>query len=125
MSFSLLDSDGDRLAYETTPALRRRMPTFESRNLAPNKLALIGELTLSHAPRAHAALRTALTESDALEVELSAIERCDTAGVQLLLAAWNEARAMNKTLRFSQPSSSVKRVFDLLRLSSLFSHQAA
>lgn len=101
------------------------MSTFESRNLTPNKLALIGELTLSHAERANAALRAALSKTDALELDLCAVERCDTAGVQLLIAGWNEARAANKVLRFSQPSSSVKRVFDLLRLSSLFSHSAA
>jgi anti-anti-sigma factor len=101
------------------------MPTFEIRHLTPNTLALVGELALSHAQRAHTALRAALSATDTLELDLGAVERCDTAGVQLLIAAWNEARATNKVLRFSRPSSSVRRTFDLLRLSSMFSHPAA
>jgi anti-anti-sigma factor len=101
------------------------MPAFETRILAPDQLALVGELTLSHAREARSLLRAALAASDKLELHLAELERCDTAGVQVLLATYREAELAGKRVRFSTPSPSMKRVLDLLRLTSILDTQAA
>jgi stage II sporulation protein AA (anti-sigma F factor antagonist) len=101
------------------------MATFETRILAQNQLALVGELTLSHAREARGLLRAALAESPTLELNLAQLERCDTAGVQVLLATYREAEEAGKRVRLSAPSSAVQRVLELLRLTSILVTKAA
>lgn len=59
-------------------------------------LRLDGDLDLYHAETAREALLKQLSGSAALELDLSGVEACDTAGIQLLLAARRSAVAAGK-----------------------------
>ena len=83
-------------------------------------LRLEGALTIYSATEARDRLCAALDESAALQLNLSAIEELDTAGVQLLVWIKQEARRRGKTLVLFAHSPAVGEVFDLLKVASLF-----
>ncbi len=54
-----------------------------------------------------------------LDLDLSAVEEVDTAGIQLLLLAQREARNRGRRLRLLRPSTAVRNAIELLELDSL------
>jgi len=81
------------------------------------QLRVEGEMTIFRA----AELKPLLLSTPApTEVDLSAVTEIDTAGVQLLMLARQEARAQQRELRLLSPSSPVTQALDLLDLASYF-----
>lgn len=64
-------------------------------------LSLGTSATVREAPALHTLLRDALEQSPHLTIECSSIEGCDTAALQLLLAARAEARRRGGELRLA------------------------
>ncbi|MDR3670533.1 MAG: STAS domain-containing protein [Holophaga sp.] len=82
--------------------------------------ALAGEFTIHDVVDAKARLCAALDQSARLQLDLSGIERLDTAGVQLLVWLDQEARHKGKALSLSGPSPAVAEVCHLLQVTGLF-----
>ncbi|HJW33258.1 MAG TPA: STAS domain-containing protein [Holophagaceae bacterium] len=79
-----------------------------------------GELTIFTAAQAKREFADALEAHADPEVDLSAVEELDTAGVQILLWARREAAHRGRTLPFVDHSPVVMEVFDLLNLVGIF-----
>ncbi|MET0351862.1 MAG: STAS domain-containing protein [Rhizobacter sp.] len=79
-----------------------------------------GELTIYRAAELKDTLLAAVAANDTLEVDLSAVEEFDTAGVQLLMLAKRAAGTAGHTLRLTGHSAPVLDVFELLDLSQHF-----
>ena len=60
---------------------------------------ITGELRIATVADVRAELLAVLAACDDIQIDLSEVERCDTAGIQLLLMACNSARSASK--RFS------------------------
>lgn len=68
-----------------------------------------GDLTIRHATRRHAELLDWLDRAgpeDALDV--TRVQACDTAGLQLLLALWRERQRQGCGLRLGNPTPSLQ-----------------
>lgn len=84
-------------------------------------LKLAGELTIYTASDARRNLRAALEHQGApSELDLSGIEELDTAGMQVLLWFKQEASAQGKVVAFTNHSSAVIEVIDLLKIAGVF-----
>ena len=55
-----------------------------------------------------------------LEVDASQVEILDTAGTQLLLSLWKEARARGRTLGLLQPSAKIQATLRLIGIAPNF-----
>ncbi|MBI5256515.1 MAG: STAS domain-containing protein [Burkholderiales bacterium] len=98
------------------------MATRQPKKAAPTPaLALDGELTIFRA----AELKQALLGSPRPELlDLSGVTEIDTAGLQLLLLARQEALQQQRPLRLQAPSAVVADVLTLLNLTSHFGDEA-
>lgn len=76
----------------------------------------IGEL----APR----LLDAARSRAELQIDLSDVQRCDTAGVQLLLMLQREARRSGTRLHFTQPSPALAELLEFYRCRALLDSAA-
>lgn len=84
-------------------------------------LALDGEVTIYRAAELKPQLLQALALAGAgLEIDLSAVTELDTAGLQLLMLAKQEARALQRELRLVGHSPAVLEVFELLNVAAYF-----
>lgn len=81
-----------------------------------NTLRLTGDLDLYNVETAREALLDHLSDKAGLDLELAGVETCDTAGMQLLLAARRSAVASGKTFFIQTPSPAVERCSELLGL---------
>lgn len=79
-----------------------------------------GELTIYTAAQARREFAEALEAHADPEVDLARVEELDTAGVQVLLWARQEAVRRGRSLPFVDHSPAVVEVFDLLNLVGLF-----
>ncbi|GGP22725.1 STAS domain-containing protein [Silvimonas iriomotensis] len=76
-----------------------------------------GDITIFRANELKDDLMQALAVADQhLDLDLSDVQEIDTAGVQLLLSAQQEAAAQNKPLRCHHPSPQLVAVLALLNL---------
>ena len=80
----------------------------------------VGELTIFTAAQARREFAEALEAHAAPEVDLSAVEEFDTAGVQILLWVKQEAIRRGHQLPFAYHSAPVMEVLDLLNLVGTF-----
>lgn len=87
---------------------------FEWEELPDGSIALLGELDCGHAGRAKQAIRELLDRQEAAAVRLSGVTAIDFSGVQLLLAAKQEAEDLRKRLDLADPSPAVGEAFELL-----------
>lgn len=83
---------------------------------AVSRLQMEGELTIYTAQEIKRNLLDALTECHALALDLSSVTELDTAGVQLLMMAKQEAERLGKEVQFLAPSSAAEALIDLYRL---------
>ncbi len=83
-------------------------------------LRLEGELTIYSAAETKLRLMEALGRSASLDVDLSAVTEVDTAGLQLLILAKQEAARLGKTLRYLSHSPAVLEILDFCNLSTRF-----
>ncbi len=79
-----------------------------------------GEFTIYHAAELMPMLFDALTQSDEIEIDLSAVAEIDTSGVQLLMLMKREAVAAGKSLKLSSHSPAVLEVFEVMGLGGWF-----
>lgn len=83
-------------------------------------LRIDGEFTIYRATELKPMLLNALGQSNALEIDLSAVTELDTSGVQLLILAKKEAHKLHKEMHLVAHSPAVLEVFDMLDLTSYF-----
>lgn len=86
----------------------------------PVRLALGSDLTIYHAAEHRDALLQALTSSDRLELDLSAVADIDTAGLQLLILLKREAATLGRQLTISNHSAAVRQAIDFCNLAAAF-----
>lgn len=84
------------------------------------KLMLEGELTIYSAAETKTQLLTFLDSADELEINLAEVSEIDTAGLQLLILAKQEAKQAGKKLHFSLHSTAVLELLELANLVALF-----
>lgn len=84
-------------------------------------LMLAGELTIYTAAALKDRILSALAELPAVDINLADVLEIDTAGLQLLLMAKQDAAHQQRSLQFTMPSPAVKELVDLYRLSDLLS----
>lgn len=85
-----------------------------TRNADRHTVALSGELDISTAGRAEAALADAESgDARLIVMDLSGLTFMDSTGVRLALAATARARADSDRLRFVRGGPAVQRVFEL------------
>lgn len=75
-----------------------------------------GELTIMTVSEQNQRLQALLTGDTAVSVDLSGVTEVDTAGLQVLLLARQEAERIGVPLRFHSPSDPVRAVLDLTGL---------
>lgn len=76
------------------------MSDFELEDLGDGRFALSGELSFSNADRILQAGATAFRRHDDVEVDLSGVERADSAGLALLLEWKAGARRRKTSIRY-------------------------
>jgi len=84
------------------------------------RLAIEGEMTIYHAAELRTRILAAQAGAQTLEIDLSAVEEMDTAGLQLLLMAKRSALASGRELRLLGHSRAVTDVFEMLDLGAYF-----
>jgi len=89
-------------------------------------MRLHGSVTYEEAPRLHEALFRAIETGDAnsLRVDLSAVERIDTAGLAVLIEGLMATRKRHPRLELCSPSPAVEKMFQLAGFVSLMSEQS-
>ncbi|GGX98169.1 STAS domain-containing protein [Massilia dura] len=90
------------------------MSIGEARQGQAVALAVEGELTIYRAAELKDALLDAVRQHAAPAFDLTAVTEFDSAGLQLLLVARQEAASLGKALRVQGASAAVRNVFELL-----------
>lgn len=80
------------------------------------RIAIAGEFSIFNAVELRARLLDALAAADAVEVDLAQVSEIDSAGLQLMIAAKQEAAGRDKTLGFVGHSPAVLEALDLCDL---------
>ncbi len=85
-------------------------------------LALAGEIDLYTAPRLQAELTAALagTKPAQIVVDMSAVEFCDSTGMNVLLAAHRLASEKGGDLTLAAPRPPVRKILEVTGLQSVF-----
>jgi anti-sigma B factor antagonist len=89
-------------------------------SLPTPSLSIDGEMTIYRAAELRESLSAALAAGGDLELNLSAVNEMDSAGVQLLMAAKKTARDSQRELHLVGHSPAVLEVFETLDLAALF-----
>lgn len=83
-------------------------------------LNLEGELTIYHAAEIKPEVIEALDRCGQMHIHLGSVSEIDTAGLQVLILAKQEALRAGKTLHLTDHSTAVMELIDLFGLSSYF-----
>jgi anti-anti-sigma factor len=84
------------------------------------RLAIEGELSIYSAGEWKKRLDDLLERGGSLELDLSAVQELDSAGLQLLIMAKKEAAARSQRLLLSNHSQAVLEVFELCGVAAFF-----
>ena len=84
------------------------------------RLNWVEDLTIYHAQEHKDRLLAALDTGDGLELDLSQVGEIDTAGLQLLILAKQEAARKEKTLDIVAHSPAVRETLDFCNLTAFF-----
>ena len=87
---------------------------------AVTRIDILGDLNIFNAAEQRQRLLAALEAGSEVEVNLSEVSEIDSAGIQLMVAAKQEATAQKKTLCFSGHSPAVLDTLDLCDLTAYF-----
>ena len=101
----------------STPA---QLQPRQSRPEPAGRLALVGGLAVYDVARVKPLLIEAVERHSDLEIDLSAVESIDTAGIQLLMLAKVHAGTLEHRLQLVGHSPVVTELFDLFRLAGYF-----
>ena len=85
-----------------------------------SRTALGAECTIEHAPALQKQLAKALADRARVTLDFSAVKRCDTAGMQVLVAFIRERRAAGRDVELASLSDHFLATAKLLGLSALF-----
>jgi len=85
-----------------------------------NTIRLQGGINITRALELNSQLLEGLALSNEVEIDLSAVNEIDTAGVQLLIHAKKAADKAQRVLRLCRHSPAVLDVFELLNLGAYF-----
>lgn len=97
------------------------MTLIQSQSDKQWRLVVSGSFTIFQAADYKAQLLDVLEQTETLlEMDLTAIEEIDTAGLQLLLMLQQEAQAQGKQVFFTGVSTAMKNVIDILQLHHRF-----
>lgn len=88
-------------------------------------LRLEGELTIYSAGETKLRLLEALGRAKSLDIELADVTEVDTAGLQLLILAKDEAARQGKSLRYLNHSPALLATLDLCGLTERFGDPVA
>jgi len=88
------------------------------RKAAATRVKLDGDLTIYAAASVHQQLLGALSEGQAVELDLGDVAEFDSAGAQQVLALARECEALGRSLRIVAASDCVREVFTLFALDS-------
>lgn len=88
----------------------------------PFAFAIAGEMTIYNALALQDQLLAPLDQGAQVEIDLAGVSEIDSAGLQLLLLASNEAHARGAQLRFCAPSPAVLEVLALCNLESILGY---
>lgn len=85
-------------------------------------VALAGEIDLYTAPRLQSALGSALGAEGPVRivVDMSAVEFCDSTGMNVLLAAYRQASEQGGELALAAPRPSVRKILEVTGLEAVF-----
>ena len=85
-------------------------------------LALAGEIDLYTAPKLQTELTSALgaSKSAHIVVDMSAVEFCDSTGMNVLLAAHRKAREQGGDLELAGPRATVRKILQVTGLETVF-----
>ena len=85
-------------------------------------VALAGEIDLYTAPRLQSELAAALASGDParLVVDMSAVEFCDSTGMNVLLAAHRRATGQGGSLELAGPRPAVRKILQVTGLETVF-----
>ncbi len=87
---------------------------------ANSTMRIEGEFSIYRAAELKASLLTALNQTKELEIDLSAVNEIDTAGIQILVAIKKHAVATQKIVHLVAHSQAVTEVLELLNLVAYF-----
>jgi anti-anti-sigma regulatory factor len=87
--------------------------------------ALGADCTIEHAPGLHLQLAKVLAHRACVTLDFSAVKRCDTAGLQVLVAFIRERREAGRELELASLSESFLATVQLLGLRAVFEAGAA
>ena len=85
-----------------------------------SRTALGAECTIEHAPALQKQLAKVLADRARVTLDFSAVKRCDTAGMQVLVAFIRERRDAGRDLELASLSDNFLATAKLLGLSALF-----
>lgn len=83
-------------------------------------LAITEDLTIYHALEQKQALLDALSTTSELELNLSQVDKMDTAGLQLLVLLKKEAQRAGKQVRIVAHSEAVSSIIDFCNMAAEF-----
>jgi ABC-type transporter Mla MlaB component len=82
--------------------------------------AVGADCTIEHAPGLHQRLAKSLTDRACVTLDLAAVKRCDTAGMQVLAAFIRERREAGRKVELTGVSDNFLATAKLLGLAALF-----
>ncbi|HEY3903464.1 MAG TPA: STAS domain-containing protein [Streptosporangiaceae bacterium] len=85
-------------------------------------MSVQGEIDLYTVPKLQRELATALASGDSIRlvVDLSAVDFCDSTGVNVLLAAHRQARERGGDLELAAPRPAVRKILQVTGLETVF-----
>jgi len=96
------------------------MSSIAAAGLGPQRIAIDGELTIYTAAEWKERLLGLFAGGDEIELDLCAVAEMDTAGLQLLIMAKQQAASAGKRLRLANHSQAVVDLFDLCGIAQFF-----
>jgi len=97
------------------------MPLTQSTQEGHLLLQISGSFTIFQARQYKEQLLEQLAlPGDLLELDLSAVEEIDTAGLQLLLLLRREAGALHKRMQYKSFSPAIENMIEMLQLQHIF-----
>ena len=89
-----------------------------TRKQSIQRISLTGEFSIFTAAAIRERILAGFGNADEIEVDLAQVTEIDSAGVQLMVAAKQEAALQHKSLRFTGHSPAVLETLDLCELSA-------
>jgi phospholipid transport system transporter-binding protein len=95
------------------------IPALKLETTAPDRIVLSGALSFADAAQALVQLRTTLRGRANVSVDLSGVERADSAGLAVLLAVAGDARRDKQLLRFESAPEGLLALAQLCEVENL------